>query len=166
MRTLARAFALSLVLLTPTIGRAQSVVPAGVSRFSQARDSTARRGGGETRFAIRTLTSAVGGAASAFGLGLLGAWNAPDCSCDDPGLKEFLTGFAIGGAVGAGLGAALPRFGGDTCSLGERILRGVGGAAVGSVAGGFLGSRIGETSLAVGWAIGTAIGGPVALIGC
>src|SRR3954468_7428117 len=98
MRALTRAIVLSLLLMSPTIARAQGVSPAGISRFSQPRDTNTKQRHNDYRFAARTLTAAVGGAAGAFGLGLLGANIAPDCACDDPGLVGFLIGFTVGGA--------------------------------------------------------------------
>lgn len=167
MKTLARMLILGLLFVAPSTTRAQGVSPAGFSRLAQPRDSNTVQRRDDFRFATRTLTAAVGGTAGAFGLGIFAANSAPGCGgCESPGLREFIGGFAIGGVVGAGLGAAIPRLGKDNCSFNARMWRALGGAAVGSVTGGLLGSRIGETSLVVGWAIGTAIGGPVALIGC
>ena len=168
MKNTARAIVLSLLVFCPALARAQRIAPAGAVRTEQGFDANTRQWRGDARFAVRTLTAAVGGAAAAFGGGLLGAtaW-AKDCGgCEDAGLEEFVIGFAVGAVAGAGIGAALPRFGNDQCSFSTRLWRALGGAAVGSVTGALLGKPFGETELFVGGAIGTAFGASAALIGC
>ena len=168
MKTSARAIVLSLLLFGPMVVRAQRIAPAGVVQTEPAGEANTRQWRGDARFAVRTLTAAVGGGAAAFGAGLLGAtaW-AKDCGgCEDAGLEGFVIGFAIGAVAGAGIGAALPRFGNDRCSFSTRLWRALGGAAVGSVTGALIGSTLGETELFVGGAMGTAFGASGALIGC
>jgi hypothetical protein len=168
MKNTVRAIGLLLILLSPTAVHAQRVAPAGVVRAERASDTNTVTRRADFRFATRTLTAAVGGAAGALGGGLLGANVWPhDCNgCEDAGLEEFIVGFAIGAVTGAGIGAALPRFGNDRCTFTTRLWRALGGAAAGSVTGALLGSTVGETSLFVGGSIGTAFGASAALIGC
>ena len=168
MKNTARAIVLSLFIFCPMTARAQRIAPAGVVYAEQATEANTRQWRGDARFAVRTLTAAVGGAAGAFGGGLLGATAWPkDCGgCEDAGLEEFIIGFAIGAVTGAGVGAALPKFGNDRCSFSTRLWRALGGAAAGSVTGALLGSALGETELFVGGAMGTAFGASAALIGC
>src|SRR6187399_184857 len=133
MKNSARAIVLYLLVFCPMVVRAQRIAPAGVVQTEQATEANTRQWRGDARFAVRTLTAAVGGTAAAFGGGLLGATAWPkDCGgCEDAGLEEFIVGFAIGAVAGAGIGAALPRFGNDQCSFSTRLWRALGGAAAG-----------------------------------
>src|SRR5690348_8371014 len=119
MKNTARALVLFLVMFFPVAARAQRIAPAALVHTEHAADGNTTPWRGEARFAVRTLTAAVGGAAAAFGGGLLGATAWPkDCGgCEDAGLEEFIVGFAIGAVAGAGIGAALPKFGSDRCSF-------------------------------------------------
>ncbi|MFN2602832.1 MAG: hypothetical protein ABR582_08785 [Gemmatimonadaceae bacterium] len=53
-----------------------------------------------------------------------------DCRCDDPGLKQAITGLFIGSTIGAAVGAAIPSLG-RHCTYQTRFGR----ALIGSVAG-------------------------------
>jgi len=84
----------------------------------------------------RIGAGALGATLGALGGGLLGYAAIPhsDCDCDDPGLREFLIGAAIGTVAGAALAAALPRQHSD-CGYGRRVAYGVAGALAGGVLG-------------------------------
>jgi hypothetical protein len=88
MKNTARAIVLSLLVLSPIAACAQRIAPAGVVHTEQDASANTRQWRGEARFAVRTLTAAVGGASAAFGGGLLGATAWPkDCGgCEDAGL--------------------------------------------------------------------------------
>jgi hypothetical protein len=83
-------------------------------------------------FATRTITSLIGWFPGAIAGGFIGA-HVPrsPCSCDDPALKEFVIGVAIGGSVGAAFGAAAPRLN-SHCSFAHRLGLGLLGSAVGT----------------------------------
>jgi hypothetical protein len=82
-------------------------------------------------FIARTAMSLLGWFPGAFAGGYIGSVvpHGP-CGCDDPGLKEVLTGIAVGGAFGSALAAAAPKLN-SRCSFAERFGLGLLGSAVG-----------------------------------
>ena len=82
-------------------------------------------------FFARTAMSFLGWFPGAFAGGYIGSVvpHSP-CACDDPGLKEVLTGIAVGGAFGAAFGAAAPKLN-SRCAFAERFGLGLLGSAVG-----------------------------------
>ncbi len=111
----------------------------------------------------RAGAGAAGAAAGALGGGLAGYMLLPhsDCDCDDPGLREFVIGAAVGGVAGAALAAAMPRQR-SRCSYGRRVMYGV----VGALAGGALGLVAPGNSRAVFIPLGGGIGAGVASAIC
>ncbi len=106
----------------------------------------------------RVGLGAVGAGLGGLGAGLLGYALMPhsDCNCDDPGLREFVIGAAVGTVAGAALAAALPKQR-SPCSYGSRVVYGV----VGALAGGTLGLMAPKNGRAVTIPLGAAIGAGV-----
>lgn len=91
---------------------------------------------GHGAVAVRGLTGLLGFIPGAFIGGIVAVNALPHrpCGCDDPGLKEFLEGFVVGGTLGAAIGAAAPNLG-SNCSFAHRFGRGLIGAALGTGVG-------------------------------
>jgi hypothetical protein len=85
---------------------------------------------------VRVGLGAAGAGLGGLGAGLLGYALIPhsDCDCDDPGLREFVIGAAVGMVAGAALAAALPEQR-SRCSYGKRVAYGVAGALAGGALG-------------------------------
>ena len=87
------------------------------------------------RFVFRLFTGTAGLVAGAYAGAYASQGVGGQCDdCDDPGLGAALIGAAIGGVLGTGIGAGAFALQ-DTCSTGERIAMGMGGAAVGGILG-------------------------------
>lgn len=101
---------------------------------------------------------AAGAGLGGLGAGLLGYALLPhsDCDCDDPGLREFVIGAAVGTVAGAALAAALPKQR-SQCSYGKRVAYGV----LGALAGGALGFIPRGNARAIVIPLGAAIGAGV-----
>lgn len=83
----------------------------------------------------RTGTAFLGWIPGAVAGGFLGyAVPHGSCNCDDPGLKEFAIGAAVGGVFGSAIGAAFPKLN-SSCSFARRFGLGLLGAAVGTGVG-------------------------------
>jgi hypothetical protein len=106
----------------------------------------------------RVGLGAAGAGLGGLGAGLLGYAILPhnDCDCDDPGLREFVIGAAVGTVAGAALAAALPEQR-NQCSYGARAVYGV----VGALAGGVLGLLPRGNARAITIPLGAAIGAGV-----
>lgn len=106
------------------------------------------------RVGLGTAGAGLGG----LGAGLLGYALLPhsDCDCDDPGLREFVIGAAVGMVAGAALAAALPKQR-SQCSYGTRTVYGV----VGALAGGVLGLIPRGNGRVITIPLGAAIGAGV-----
>ena len=111
----------------------------------------------------RVAAGTAGAALGALGGGLAGYTVLPhgDCHCDDPGLREFVIGAAVGAVAGAALVAALPKQR-SRCSYGRRVAYGVFGA----LAGGALGLVAPENSRAVLIPLGFGTGAGMASAFC
>lgn len=106
----------------------------------------------------RVGLGAAGAGLGGLGAGLLGYALLPhsDCDCDDPGLREFVIGAAVGMMAGAALAAALPKQR-SQCSYSRRTVYGV----VGALAGGVLGLIPRGNGRAITVPLGAAIGAGV-----
>ena len=114
-------------------------------------------------FVRRTLTGLLGWIGGAAVGGYIGAHVDPSpCNCDDPGLRETLTGFVFGGAIGAGLGAGGPKLNSE-CSWAQRVGLGILGSAVGTGIGIV---RLTDGSQAVTVPIFSIIGASLAEVRC
>lgn len=84
----------------------------------------------------RVGLGAAGAGLGGLGAGLLGYALLPhsDCDCDDPGLREFVIGAAVGMMAGAALAAALPKQR-SRCRYGRRVVYGLAGALAGGALG-------------------------------
>lgn len=142
--------------VAPQVGR-DSVVRARADSSSTPSPSSGELFG-------RIALGSGGVVLGALGGGLLGYATIPhsDCTCDDPGLREFVIGASVGIAVGAALAAAIPKQRGGQCSYAKRALYGLLGAAtVGSL--GWL-APVDQRVIFI--PLGSAVGGGVASAFC
>lgn len=114
---------------------------------------------------LQILGGVVGAYGGAFGGALLGTAVLPRTQCgDDPGLCEAVPGAIVGTVVGSAIGAALPS-GGERCTFGRRALYGIGGGALGFLAG-VGAAAVAPASGLVTVPVGTGIGSGLAAWAC
>ena len=116
--------------LSPPVPDARLIVAPVL--ISPMRAPDAQAGDGKRRMRSALLGSLIGIAA---GVGVAAATGPHDCQCDDPGLEEFLLGYAVGAVVGASVGAAMPASTNPECGFGSRLPPALLGGTLGGAVG-------------------------------